>query len=77
MHCQRACHLFLALASTNYLRAGCQGGVRVTVVGVQSKPQLNGERVEVLNWDDSTGRYVVQVAGAQAPMALRPRNCQV
>ena len=51
--------------------------MRVTVLGVQSKPQLNGERVEVLNWDDSTGRYVVQVAGAQAPMALRPRNCQV
>ena len=66
-----------SVAATNYWRAGYQGGVRVTVVGVQSKPELNGERVEVLSWDDSTGRYVVQVAGAQAPMALRPRNCQV
>lgn len=61
----------------NYPRDRRQEGVRVTVVGVQSKPELNGERAEVIRWDDSTGRYVVQLAGAQAPMALRPRNCQV
>ena len=49
----------------------------MTIVGLQSRPELNGGRVEILKWDDSTGRYVVQLEGTDAPMALRPRNCQV
>eukprot|EP01046_Picozoa_sp_COSAG06_P119854 COSAG06_NODE_67168_length_252_cov_1.326797_1_plen_27_part_01 len=27
----------------------------MTIVGLQSRPELNGGRVEILKWDDSTG----------------------
>ena len=58
------------------MRAGVQVGTRVRVVGLKSRPQLNGVRVEVVKWDDATGRYEVRVEGSATPIALRPRNCQ-
>ena len=52
-------------------------GVRIVATGLKSRPELNGERAEIVKWNFATERYHVQFEGASAPMALRPRNCKV
>jgi len=49
---------------------------RVRVVGLHSRPELNGQRGELMKFDKATGRYQVRFEGV-ATIALRPRNCQI
>ncbi|KOO24187.1 hypothetical protein Ctob_009441 [Chrysochromulina tobinii] len=50
-------------------------GARVTVHGLQSKPELNGERAIVLEFDKTTGRYTTMLLSGKE-VALKPANVQ-
>jgi len=47
------------------------------VVGLESKPEMNGQTGEVFNYNEDTGRYMVRltVAGSTVPVGLQPCNC--
>jgi hypothetical protein len=47
-------------------------GTKVTVFGLLTKPDLNGETGEVLSWDAEVGRYAVQFA--KKAFKLKPAN---
>ena len=49
-------------------------GVRCTVRGLQSKPELNGRSGVVIEWNEEKGRYGVQIDNIVAPMLLRGDN---
>ena len=48
-------------------------GKRVTVQGLNSKPELNGKSGTALSFDDGKGRYTVQLDNGST-MALKPAN---
>lgn len=51
-------------------------GTRCKVVGVKSRPELNGSLAKICSWDPDAERYNVQFH--QGPkIALRPTSCQV
>ena len=50
-------------------------GERVTVQGLQSKPELNGARAIVLEFDKTTGRYATMLLSGKE-VALKPANVQ-
>jgi len=47
----------------------------VEITGVGQKPELNGRRGVVQAFDLQTGRYVVTLESAAAPLSLQPANC--
>jgi len=47
----------------------------VEIAGLQSKPELNGRKGEVVSYDDGAGRYMVLVQGSGSAVALQRRNC--
>ena len=48
-------------------------GVRVMVVGLEGRPELNGQRgVIVGSYDETKGRYGVQLGSGGPPMLLKP-----
>ena len=49
-------------------------GDLVQIVGLQSKPELNGQAAEVLNYNAARKRYEVRVEGASAPMLFKREN---
>jgi len=48
-------------------------GTQVTVNGLVNKPELNGQAGQIVDFDASTGRYVVQVASG-ATLKMKPQN---
>merc|ERR1712048_341213 len=50
----------------------------VEIHGLQSKPELNGKRAEVLGFDTNAGRYMALSQGpSPAMLSLQPGNCIV
>jgi len=49
-----------------------KSGAQVAVVGLKSKPELNGKRAQIVSFDGSKGRYATQVAGET--LALKRDN---
>lgn len=47
----------------------------VEVIGIQSKPEMNGKTAEVFGFDDEKGRYSVRVEDPTMAMALHAGNC--
>jgi curved DNA-binding protein CbpA len=47
----------------------------IEMTGLTSKPELNGKRGHIQNYDQSTRRYTVLPADACASVALCPANC--
>lgn len=45
------------------------------LIGLESRPELNGQMGEILDFDDETGRYVVKLRRAGVSMKFRPGNC--
>lgn len=52
----------------------CMPGDLVQIVGLQSKPELNGQAAEVLNYNAARKRYEVRVEGASVPMLFKREN---
>lgn len=48
---------------------------RVEVIGIQSKPEMNGKIAEVFGFDDEKGRYSVRVEDSAMAMGLQAGNC--
>jgi len=48
---------------------------RVEVIGIQSKPGMNGKAAEVFAYDDQKCRYSVLVENPATTMALQAENC--
>lgn len=46
----------------------------VEIVGVRSKPELNGETGEVFQYDEASGRYTVKFSN-HVPASLKRANC--
>ena len=66
-------------ASTASTAAGpcvldCMPGDLVQIMGLQSKPELNGQAAEVLNYNAARKRYEVRVEGASVPMLFKREN---
>ena len=53
---------------------GSLSGRQVEVHGLQSRPELNGERGEAMAYDQGKGRYAVQLSDGGAPLLLKPEN---
>lgn len=49
--------------------------VHVTLHGLESKPEWNGQRGTIIAWDPSNERYNIYVMGLQRAVALKPGNC--
>mmetsp|Transcript_8328 Transcript_8328/g.17271 ORF Transcript_8328/g.17271 Transcript_8328/m.17271 type:complete len:351 (+) Transcript_8328:59-1111(+) len=49
-------------------------GTVVSLKGLVSKPEKNGDRGEVLQYDPSTGRYVVQLEDTDETLKVKPSN---
>jgi hypothetical protein len=49
-------------------------GTRVQIVGLSSRPDLNGARGIILDFDEAKGRHAVKVAEDGHPMAIKPVN---
>ena len=45
-----------------------------TLAGMQERPGLNGQAARVTGYDDSSGRYHVELLISRAPLAVRPHN---
>lgn len=56
------------------LSASIRRGTLVTIRGLKSQPQHNGQVGEVVGTMSSSGRVSVQLPGLQAPIALKPVN---
>ena len=64
-----ACSTFAFYTPTN---AQLVPGTVIT--GVESRPELNGRRGDVVGFSEDTGRYVLAVQGETGTIALRPAN---
>merc|ERR1711969_224882 len=56
-------------------------GARVRIVGLQAKPQFNGQEAKVIEWVEKRGRWLVEVDGANPTyrgieLGLRPANLE-
>jgi curved DNA-binding protein CbpA len=49
-------------------------GTIVSLKGLVSKPEKNGDRGEVVQYDPSTGRYVVQIEDTNETIKVKPSN---
>merc|ERR1711959_409486 len=49
-------------------------GTIVSLKGLISKPEKNGDRGEVTEYDPSTGRYVVQIEDTEEKIKVKPSN---
>eukprot|EP00966_Prymnesium_polylepis_P066100 1533648-Prymnesium_polylepis.1 len=49
-------------------------GERAAVVGVVSRPQLNGKKVRLQEFDEARGRWCVKFEGEETQLWLRPEN---
>lgn len=49
-------------------------GTIVSLKGLVSKPEKNGDRGEVVQYDPSTGRYVVQIEDTDETLKVKPSN---
>mmetsp|Transcript_12376 Transcript_12376/g.28597 ORF Transcript_12376/g.28597 Transcript_12376/m.28597 type:complete len:294 (+) Transcript_12376:268-1149(+) len=49
-------------------------GTTVSLKGLVSKPEKNGDRGEVTGYDPSTGRYVVQFEDTEDTLKVKPSN---
>lgn len=47
----------------------------VKIHGLKSKPELNGQRADILGFDAAAGRYRLLLRGAQSTVSLQPGNC--
>jgi hypothetical protein len=47
----------------------------VEVTGLESKPELNGARGRVFNFDEARGRYMVILDSPALAVGLQPSNC--
>merc|ERR1719158_1998941 len=45
-----------------------------TIRGLESRPELNGQRATVLAWDDTKQRYNLYVASVSKTVSLKPSN---
>jgi len=49
-------------------------GTIVSLKGLVSKPERNGDRGEILQYDPNTGRYVVQIEDCDETIKVKPSN---
>jgi len=49
-------------------------GTIVSLKGLVSRPERNGDRGEVVQYDPSTGRYVVQIEDSEETIKVKPSN---
>lgn len=49
--------------------------VHVTLNGLESKPEWNGQRGTIIAWDPSKERYNIYAMGLQKAVSLKPGNC--
>lgn len=49
--------------------------VHVTLHGLESKPEWNGQRGTIIAWDRTKERYNIYVMGLQRAVSLKPGNC--
>ncbi len=49
--------------------------VHVTLHGLESKAEWNGQRGTIIAWDPSKERYNIYVMGLQRAVSLKPGNC--
>lgn len=52
-------------------------GSEVRLVGLASRPELNGKAGVVRSFDNDTGRYAVQVEGESKNMSIKPANLEL
>jgi len=50
-------------------------GCDLEVIGLQTKPELNGRCGSIVDFDDQAGRYVVFVQNHPTVVKLQPANC--
>ena len=65
-----------ATSSSAPAQAVLPPGSRVTIMALQSKPELNGCDASVLSYDGAKGRYNVQISRTGAVLALKRDNLQ-
>jgi hypothetical protein len=49
-------------------------GTVVSLKGLQSQPERNGDRGEVQDYDDASGRYIVQLEDSEECLRVKPSN---
>lgn len=49
--------------------------VHVTLHGLESKPEWNGQKGTIIAWDESRERYNIYVMGLRKAISLKPANC--
>lgn len=73
-------------SASNGLATGLATGLAVECVGLQAKPEMNGQRGVVLGADESSssgpglapsGRWLVRLADGRGPFNLKPENLRV
>jgi len=47
-------------------------GTRVSLHGLQSRPELNGQPATLIRWDADAGRWSVRIAGSDERMRVKP-----
>jgi hypothetical protein len=52
-------------------------GSEVTLVGLASRPELNGKVGVVRSFDNDSGRYAVEVEGESKAMSIKPGNLEL
>jgi hypothetical protein len=66
----------LHLRVTSGRPAGCCPDCVVTLTGLVSKPELNGNSGVIVQTEPENGRLGVRVEGLEKPIALKPANLQ-
>jgi len=49
-------------------------GTIVTLQGLISKPERNGDRGQIVQYDSNTGRYIIQIENTNETMKVKPTN---
>lgn len=49
--------------------------VHVTLHGLESKPEWNGQKGTIIAWDETRERYNIYVMGLRKAVSLKPANC--
>lgn len=54
-----------------------KNGATVEILGLKSKPELNGSKAKLLKFDVSSGRWTVQVTSSGSLCSLKPENLKI
>jgi len=65
---------FFSRSTTNSSSILIPMGTSVTLQGLISKPERNGDRGQIVQYDSNTGRYIIQIEHTNETMKVKPTN---